>query len=287
MKRLIVNADDFGFTCGVNTGIVRAFKEGILTSTTLMANGDAFAHAVELAKANPELGVGCHLAAVGGKAVCQGGGNLASKDGWLPKTLSQLIIKLAQGKIHSADIEREFAAQIERVLAVGITPTHLDTHKHSAVHPAVMRALVRVASDFNILRVRFPFEKVNSLRTGQTALLKRKIYLKQRVVALTTTATARRFKRLMQQHSLKTPDFFFGVALTGLLDSEAICNVIESLGEGTTELMCHAGIYDAELEQGATRLKRERQQEFEALIDKRVQGSIDKHGVRLISYAEL
>ena len=91
----------------------------------------------------------------------------------------------------------------------------------------------------------------------------------------------------MKQHELKMPDFFCGVALTGLLDSEAICNVIESLGEGTTELMCHAGLYDDELEQGATRLKRERQQEFEALIDKRVKSSIDEHGVCLISYAEL
>jgi len=287
MKRLIVNADDFGFTQGVNNGIVRAYKEGILTSTTLMANGDAFTHAVELAKANPALGVGCHLAAVGGKAVFQDGGKLASADGLLPKTLSQLIIKLTQGKIQSSDIEREFAAQIERLIAAGIKPTHLDTHKHSAIHPAVMRTLARVASDFNIRRVRFPFENLNGLRKGQAALLKRKIYFKQRLVALATTATARRFKRLMKQHDLKMPDFFCGVALTGLLDSEALCDVIESLREGTTELMCHAGLYDDELEHSATRLKQERQQEFEALIENRVKSSIDEHGVRLISYAEL
>lgn len=287
MKRLIVNADDFGFTCGVNDGIVRAFKEGILTSTTLMANGDAFTHAVELAKANPELGVGCHLAAVGGKAVFRDGGNLASTDGLLPKTLSQLIIQLARGKVQSRDIEREFAAQVERICATGIRPTHLDTHKHTAVHPAVMRVMAKVASDFGIRCVRFPFEKMNGSQKGNAALVRRKTYLKQRFVALATTATARRFKHLIQQHNLKMPDFFCGVALTGLLDSEAISNVIHSLGDGTTELMCHAGLYTDELEHGATRLKRERQQEFEALIDKQVKNRIEAQGVKLISYAEL
>ncbi len=287
MKRLIVNADDFGFTRGVNAGIVGAFREGILTSTTLMANGDAFAHAVEMAKANPGLGVGCHLAAVGGKALFRDGSKLANADGLLPKTLSQLIIKLAQGKVQTSDIEREFAAQVERLCAAGIKPTHLDTHKHTAVHPAVMRAMVRVASEFGIPAVRLPFETLNGASRGKATLAKRKVYVKQRAVALATTATARQFKRLMQQHNLKMPDYFCGVALTGLLDSEAIGNVISSLRQGTTELMCHAGFYDDELEQGATRLKRERQQEFEALIDKQALRRIEEQGVRLISYAEL
>ncbi|PYT08364.1 MAG: hypothetical protein DMF60_04915 [Acidobacteria bacterium] len=71
MKRLIVNADDFGFTRGVNRAVVRAFKSGIVTSTTIMANGEAFEDAVQLALANPGLGVGCHLAVVGGLAVAR------------------------------------------------------------------------------------------------------------------------------------------------------------------------------------------------------------------------
>jgi predicted glycoside hydrolase/deacetylase ChbG (UPF0249 family) len=91
----------------------------------------------------------------------------------------------------------------------------------------------------------------------------------------------------MRQHDIKTPDYFCGVALTGLLDSEAIGNVINSLRDGTTELMCHAGLYDEELEQGATRLKRERQQELDALLDKKVKRRIEEQGVKLISYAEL
>src|SRR5262245_54007210 len=211
MKRLIVNADDFGFTRGVNESIIRTFQEGILTSTTLMANGDAFQHAVELAIANPKLGVGCHLAAVGGNAIAKENGKLASAEGRLPKTLSQLIIKLARGEVRSLDIEREFAAQVERVCAAGIKPTHLDTHKHTAVHPAVMQALVRVASDFGISAARFPFETLTASGKGAAAQSKGKVYWKQRLVAFATTATARRYKRLMQQQGIKTPDYFCGV----------------------------------------------------------------------------
>src|SRR5262245_16933755 len=139
MKRLIINADDFGFTRGVNEGIVRAFELGIVTSTTLMANGEAFDHAVELAKANPRLAVGCHLAAVGGKPVLTKGGSLVNGDRRLPATLSKLVSGLARGTIRIAEIESEFRAQVDRVFKAGIVPTHLDSHKHSHTHPMVMR----------------------------------------------------------------------------------------------------------------------------------------------------
>src|SRR4051812_17945246 len=110
MKRLIVNADDFGFTRGVNAGVARAFEAGILTSTTIMANGDAFEDAVEIARAAPGLGVGCHLAAVGGRPVAPARDvdSLLDKDGLLPATLTQLMVRLARGQVQSDDIEREF-----------------------------------------------------------------------------------------------------------------------------------------------------------------------------------
>ena len=133
MKRLIVNADDFGFTRGVNVGIVRAYKTGIVTSTTIMANGDAFEDAVELARANPGLGVGCHLAIVGGRRVARPSEARSLVDGEevLPATLTQLVIKLARGSVSTDEIVREFRSQLERVMLTGIKPTHLDTHKHS------------------------------------------------------------------------------------------------------------------------------------------------------------
>lgn len=290
MKYLIVNADDFGFTRGVNEGIDLAFKAGILTSTTIMANGDAFDEAVEIALANPALGVGCHLALVGGRAVASPRQvtSLVESDGMLPATLTRLMTKLAGGGLQDEHIERELRAQIERVVSAGITPSHLDSHKHSHTHPRVMKALARVAADFGIKSVRNPFESVVApAPIGPAARASRGIYLKQYAMSAAVSVRARAFKRLAREHAFRTPDFFSGVRLTGLLDTEAMVSVIESLKDGTTELMCHPGIYGEGLERALTRLKQQRQRELDALIDPSVQRVIDELGVKLISYREL
>jgi predicted glycoside hydrolase/deacetylase ChbG (UPF0249 family) len=287
MKHLIVNADDFGFTRGTNEGIVRAFKDGIVTNTTLMANGKAFEHAVELAKKIPELGVGCHLAAVGGNVVLQEANSLADDLGLMPKTLTELITKLTRGLIKYQDIEREFAAQVERIIAAGIKPTHLDTHKHTAIHPLVAKAMARVAQEFAIKSVRFPFEGFGNRQAGLESRAKRRLYFKQRALALITLPGAVQFKSLLQKYKLHTPDYFCGVALTGLLDSQTICATLSSLREGVTELMCHPALYDQALETATTRLKQQRQQELEALTDAKVLRCVNEQKVTLMSYAEL
>jgi hopanoid biosynthesis associated protein HpnK len=288
MKKLIVNADDFGFTRGVNIAIVRAYKEGVLTSTSLMANGEAFDDAVELARANPGLAVGIHLTAVGGKPVAsaQMVPSLVDSSGLMPETLTRLFLKLSAGKIRASDIEREFCAQVEKVIAVGITPTHLDAHKHSQIHPRVMEAMARVAARYGIKRVRNPFETAN-VHVGPAARARRHIYLKQLIKSRATAICAARFRKLASEHGLKFPDYFYGAALTGLLDSEAVIAIVRSLKDGTSELMCHPGFYDEELERAPTRLKRERELEFEALSDDRVRRAIAKMSINLISYREL
>lgn len=289
MRKLIVNADDFGFTRGVNAGVIRAFEEGILTSATIMANGDAFDDAVKLARANPGLGIGCHLAVVGGRPVAQASevSSLVDDDGRLPRTLTELMKMLMRKRVRVEAIEREFGAQVERVVRAGITPTHLDSHKHSHTHPVVMKALARVATEFGIPCVRNPFESVFApARTGSAARARRPVYLKQYALSAAIAPRARSFKRLAREHGLKAPDYLCGVRLTGLLDSEAMRSVIESLKEGTTELMCHPGLHDEELESAHTRLKRERQQELEALIDPAIQKCANEQGVMLINYRE-
>lgn len=290
MKKLIVNADDFGFTRGVNAGIARAFKTGILTSTTIMANGDAFEDAVETARANSGLGVGCHLSAVGGRPVAlpRYAASLLDNDGMLPATLLQLMIKLARGQVRSSDIESEFRAQVERVVVAGITPTHLDSHKHTHTHPQIMRALARVAREFGISSVRNPFESLFAQAcTGATARARRAAYLKQCAMSAAIAVRTISFKRLAREYGLQTPDYFFGARLTGLLDGEAIRRLVKSTRRGTTELMCHPAVYDQDLERARTRLKVERERELEALTDPALQRLIAEEGIKLISYREL
>lgn len=287
MKKLIVNADDFGFTRGVNRAVVRAFKTGIVTSTTIMANGEAFEDAVELALANPGLGIGCHLAVVGGLPVAPVAevSSLVDSAGVLPKTLTRLMFKLARGSVPTEELMREFRAQLERVAQAGIKLTHLDTHKHSHTHPKVMKALAKVAAEFGIKCVRNPFENPFSLK--RPSPLADWSYLKQCALSAAISPGAIQFKRLVRENGLKTPDRFFGVKVTGMLDSSAIRSIMESLGEGTAELMCHPGEYDADLERAHTRLKRERARELEALSDPNLRRLAEEQGIELINYRGL
>jgi chitin disaccharide deacetylase len=139
LKRLIINADDFGFTCDVNEGIVHAHRDGILTATTLMATGRAFEHAVALARESPGLDVGVHLVLVGAEG--------------FPRTVSQLVAAVALGRIRIHD---QLARQVRKILDAGIQPSHLDTHKHTHLLPPVLDAVARIAQEFRIPWVRRP-----------------------------------------------------------------------------------------------------------------------------------
>jgi hopanoid biosynthesis associated protein HpnK len=285
VKSLIVNADDFGLTPGVNEGIVRAFEHGILTSTTLMANADAFENAVNLARALPQPDIGVHLVLIGGHSVAPPSEipSLASRTGKLPSSLLELVGRLTAGLIHSDDIEREFRAQIDRVIAAGITPSHLDTHKHTHAHPLVMDSLFRVAAERKIPRVRKPYEE-----TALTAHIPESARAHtQRFLASVAGMTAPAFRRGLRAYDLLAPDYFFGVTLTGNLDASALKNLITHLPEGTSEIMTHPGICDAMLEQNSTRLKQERQLELDALLAPDVIQAVRDSGVRLIPYRDL
>jgi hopanoid biosynthesis associated protein HpnK len=287
MRRLIINADDFGFTSGVNSGIVQAYKTGIVTSTTIMANGDAFEEAIELARANPGLGVGCHLAVVGGRPVAppEQIKSLLETDGTLPPTVTKLALKLTRRSVPIEQIVIEFRAQLERVTRCGIKLTHLDTHKHSHTHPLVLKALTITAAEFGIRCIRNPFEHI--LDGTSLASFAKWSFMKQSALSAAIQPNAIHFRRIVRRAGLETPNRFFGVKLTGMLDSMAIRSIMESMWEGTAELMCHPGIYDDELERARTRLKRERELELEALCDPSLRVIAERHGVELIDYRGL
>lgn len=287
MKRLVVNADDFGYTRGVNSGIIQGFREGIITSGTLMANGAAFEDAVELTRANPALGVGCHLVLVGGKPVApkQQVASLVDAEGNLPATLGTLMSGLSLGQVKLQDIVNELRAQVQRMIAFGVRPTHFDTHKHTHAHPRVMEAVVRVAEEFGIKRIRKPFEDFRAIlhpTSGNGGAS-----WKQRATALASHVSSPRFRRIARSHGMVTPEHFWGVAATGRLNVAAVLAMIEMMPEGTNELMCHPGSYDPELESSSTRLKREREAELQALTAPEVREALKTRQIQLISFRDL
>jgi hopanoid biosynthesis associated protein HpnK len=287
MRRLIVNGDDFGYTPGVNAGILRAFHDGILTSTTLMAMGDAFDDAVQLARKNPKLGVGCHLVLVGERAIAPAETipTLAGRDGRLPHSLGELVGRLALGRVRQADIETELRAQVVRIRVAGIRPTHVDTHKHTHLYPRVMQAVARVASEFGIAAVRKPYENLRTLLSRGER--RERGQLSRSLTAVAAGIGRGRFHVLAENGGLRAPDHFHGIRWTGTLSAAGLVRAIDHLPEGTTEVMCHPGLHDADLDGKATRLKSERQRELEALTAPEVIAAVARSGVQLISFREM
>ncbi len=287
MKELILNADDFGLTQGINRGIIRAHRHGILTSATLMATGSAFDHAVEQARENPTLGVGCHLVLTGGSAVSprEQIPSLVDKNGHLPRSLAALVANVTIGRVPPIEIETEVRAQIEKIRRAGIEPTHLDTHKHTHAHPTIMNALGRVAQQSGITRVRNPVEDLRdswrSNRSDGTDTVR------NLAAAATVSAVASGFRVISNKYGLRSPDHFLGLAVTGQLGAGALCRLIDALDDGQSEIMLHPGICDDDLARTGSRLQRHRETEMEALLAPEVRDAVVKSGVHLISYRDL
>lgn len=256
-------------------------------STTIMANGPAFEDAVECAKRNSRLGVGCHLVLLDGRSVeaPRAIPSLADREGRLPRTLAALIGKITLGAIRGEDVAREIRAQITKVIEAGITPTHLDSHKHAHSHPWILERVMQAAEEFGIRRVRKPFEDVNTL--VKSAFSDGWSVMRQSASALVARAALPRFHKLAEAHGILAPDRFWGVTATGRLNREVVLETIRSIPNGVNELMCHPGAYDNDLEQSATRLKRAREEELKAFTDPAVRSAVNAEGIKLMNYREL
>ena len=280
LKHLIVNADDFGYTPGVNRAIVDALRTGIVTSTSLMATGAAFEDAVERARQNPDLDVGCHLNLVEGMPLSPRSQipHLVKADGRFCN-LVELAFRVAAGRVPMPEVEREFSAQIEKIIAAGIQPSHLDTHQHTHLHPKIAAVLVRLGRRYKISWVRRLCENCTPpLREGQW---------RRRVVAAASYLFVSSLQRQMDQHGLRTPDAFTGFVLTGRLTTPALRATLAGLPEGVTELMCHPGYFDPDLEAAPTMLKRKREIEFRIVADASWGNWLRERGIVLTSFREL
>ena len=147
MKHLILNADDFGYSYGVNYGIIESHLRGVLTSTTLMAGMPGFDHAVSLAKAHPSLGVGVHLTLTCGRPVLTDHKTLTEPNGDFH---SQAYYHNEEQPLDKDEVYREWKAQIEKVLAAGIEPTHLDSHHHVHTFCGLEDVFVRLAREYDL-----------------------------------------------------------------------------------------------------------------------------------------
>ena len=260
MRKLIVNADDFGFTRDVNEGIVACHKGGILTAATLMSTGRAFHHAVELAKSTPSLDVGCHLVLV--------------QDPGLPLNIWRLLNAVWRNQI---DLLRELRRQIEITLKAGMRPTHLDTHKHTHLIPQVRRAVLRVSQEYGIPWVRKPADFARDFSAPwRTQAVAHAMHLAQPG-----------FDRELAAANAHRTDHFTGFQLTGRMTAATLAATLRTLPEGVTELMCHPGFLSSELQNANTRLKQSRQEEQMALCSAATRTLLSKQDIQLTNYRDL
>jgi hopanoid biosynthesis associated protein HpnK len=287
VKNLIVNADDLGWTEGVNRGIAEAHRNGIVTSASLLANGEAFRAAVELALATPDLAVGVHLNLSDGEPVadCETVTSLLNDKGEFASGPESLLLRRARRKLSLAEVEREWDAQIQKVRETGIQPTHLDGHKHVHMLPGLFEIALRLAKRHGIGAVRVSHEE-SSLRAALSAGRKQKgsVVMKQGVQARGLKLLVPDAREQAERAGIATADYFCGIAQTGEQTKEGVARLLKSLPEGTTELMCHPGYADAKLRETATRLQESRQKEVEILTDTGIRNLVASQGIRLVDY---
>lgn len=288
--RLIVNADDFGLTRGINRAIAELHDAGALTSATLMANGPALDDAVFIAHARPSLGVGCHVVLTDGIPVSPPHEIPSLLDPTSPTprfrpSLLQFHLAVFRGRIQPADIAREAAAQIARLQSAGLRVTHLDTHKHTHMLPSVARVLLDVAERSGIGAVRNPYEPDWATRISHTSATRRfQIRLLNRLHD--------RFLALPQLRggSVHTTGGTLGVSATGTLDQPMLEALLQHAPEGTWELVTHPGYNDRDLDAVTTRLRSTREVEYHALLAAFANSSSHSRNpssLQLIHYGEL
>lgn len=256
MKRLIVNADDFGRAPGVNAGILRAHRDGIVTATTLMVGASTSDDAARIARATPSLDVGVHLTLTYARPVADPGRipSLVEADGAFPRVPAAF---LGTGRAHREEALIEYRAQHARATElVGRAPTHLDTHHWLHDEPALEWAITALAQETGA-----------AVRPHDTAQRER--------LRAAGVRTVDRYRRDFQHEGQ-----------VDVATLERILDEVGDIGEGTTELGCHPGEPDAELERtsayAALRIT-----ELATLTDPRVRAAVERNGIALATYAEL
>jgi hopanoid biosynthesis associated protein HpnK len=285
VRRLIVNADDFGLTSGVNRAIVEGNRSGIVTSATLMANAKATDSAIDLAKAQQSLKTGCHVVLIDGVPLTANLPSLTDGSSRFRSSLKQFALAAVRGRIAAEEIQREVEAQIRKMQSRGITLTHLDSHKHTHMFPHVLRPLLRAGKTCGIRAVRNPFEPLHSWPIGMV-LASPGLWLRSAGV-MAFQMFAAEFRRALKDEGMVSTDGTVGIAVTGLLDQQKLLRILEALPDGTWELVCHPGYSDSDLQAAGTRLTQSRELELAALTSVDTKKALARCQVELISYADL
>ena len=293
-RELIVNADEFGLTEGVNQGIARVHSEGIVTSTTMVANEYAFDHAVTLAQKVPRLAIGIHLNVTYGVPVLPEVRvfSLVDEDGFFYRR-GPFLKRLMTGRIDLVHVEDEFRAQVEKVLEAGIRPSHLDSHESVHMYPSLFTIVAGLAREFR-LPVRLQDEPMPA-----SGFVSRRAYLRYLTSGsplknFVMSTLSRRYRVLLRDWGIPTSDHFLSTFNCLRKDPDnlerSLLRELEHLRPGVTELMVHPGFSDSLLEHsldGGHRAALLREEEVRILTDPGLRALLEKLEIQLVDYRAL
>jgi chitin disaccharide deacetylase len=283
VRALVINADDLGLTPGVNRGIFDACRRGVLTSASLMATAPAAGDAIAGLRDVPELGVGCHLTLVDGRPALPPREipSLTGADGRFRHSWKPFIAACLARRVSLDEVERELAAQIERLRSAGVTLTHLDSHQHIHAYPPIFTIVLSLAGRYGIGVVRVPFERRTAAVGGD--LRARAAGWRQAVQNVALGRWARIDRDAAAAAGVRTPAFI-GRVHTGILDRAALESMLRHARPGVTELMVHPGDPDAGLQNVRTRLRASRGDELQLLCAPETARLIERERIHLVRH---
>ncbi|MGE3908475.1 MAG: carbohydrate deacetylase [Chloroflexota bacterium] len=276
-RQLIVNADDFGISRGVNRGIVESHRNGIVTSASLMANLPSAEDALTRAAICPNLGLGLHLTLTAGAPLCppETVPSLVDSNGVF-LVLGKLLGRLSAGRVATDDLRRELGAQLEWALKRGMRPDHLDSHHHVHIHPRVSAVVIGLAREHRVAWIRCPAESGPS-----PALLRLPPKDAVRTLAISTLGLLTRMQA--RQAGLRTTQSFRGISMGMGFREPGLLKTLAQLPHGLTELMTHPGHPDEELAR-LTVFAEGRDRELAALTSPAARDQIRTTRIRLVNF---
>jgi hopanoid biosynthesis associated protein HpnK len=273
MKSLIVNADDFGYSGRVNAAILRAHREGILTSASLMVAEPGFEEAVALARAHPKLGVGLHVATTYDHPLLppaeipalMGGDGKFGRDPFLTG------LRYAFSHTAQTQLRREMEAQFARFAATGLPWSHADGHQHFHLHPVVWANFLDLCEQYNVHRIRLPRESLRAHRQvqGQTPAF-------NTLACVALEALARRCLRQLQERRDRA----------GNMTTDYTLRILEQIQSPRNEIYFHPGAPHARPLPPEQYRNGIEDVEFAALLAPEVRTRVEALGLRLCTYAE-
>ena len=271
LRRLIVNADDFGRSRSINEAVVRAHREGILTSASLMVNEPAFEEAVQLAKANPALGVGLHLTLLCGHSTLpprQIPGLVNGKGEFTNSPAGAGFRYFFRSTLRD-QLRQEIRAQFQKFRQTSLSLDHVNGHLHLHLHPTVFRILMEDAPQLGIERLRLTFDPFRlNLKLASGHFFYRALH------ATIYRLLSARARPALQRRNIRHTRHVFGLLQNARVDETYISRLLPCLPEGDSELYSHPSLDEFN-------------NEFQALVSIKVREMIQKLGIRLIRYQDL